>query len=173
MRPVGSPEELERRRRRAIALVRKGLSLNEVARRIGCHASSVMRWRNEVRRNGKNALKSKPASGRPSRLSTAQLQRLVQYLLQGSMAHGYRTDLWTTQRIANLIRAKFGVCYHRDHVGRLLHKLKWSCQKPEQRALQRNDEAIEAWKNRDWPRIKKTLGGWAPIWPLSTSPASC
>jgi transposase len=83
-------------------------------------------------------------------------------LLQGPLAHGYRTNLWTTARIAELIQRKYGVQHHRDHVGRLMHSLKWSPQKPERRALERDEKAIARWKQKDWPRIKKTLRGWAP-----------
>lgn len=43
MWPKGSPEELERRRRRAMAFLEQDLSLNEVARRLGCNASPVQR----------------------------------------------------------------------------------------------------------------------------------
>jgi transposase len=78
------------------------------------------------------------------------------------MMHGYRTNLWTTARIAELIRREFGVQYHRDHVGKLMHALNWSPQKPERRALERNEQAIERWKQKDWPRVKKTLRGWVP-----------
>lgn len=172
MRPHGSPVLLEKRRRRAVALLAKGLSLNEVARRIGCNASSVMRWRDAMARGGTRALDPKAVPGRPARLAGAQRRRLVRYLLQGPGAHGYRTELWTTQRIADLIEDKFGVCYHRDHVGRLLHQLGWSHQKPERRALERNESAIEDWKRRQWPRIKKTPRGWAPISSLLTNPGS-
>ena len=52
--------------------------------------------------------------------------------------------------------------YHRDHVGRLMHRLNWSPQKPETRAVERDEEAIERWKRKDWPRVKKTLAGWVP-----------
>jgi len=44
------------------------------------------------------------------------------------MAHGYRTELWTTQRIAAMIARRLGVRYHRNHVGKLLHQLGWSHQ---------------------------------------------
>jgi len=57
MRPKGSAELLADRRRRALKLLRERLSLNEVARRIKCAASSVMRWRNAWRRRGADALK--------------------------------------------------------------------------------------------------------------------
>jgi len=80
---------------------------------------------------------------------------MVQFWLQGPMMHGYRTNLWTTARIAEMIGHEFGVQYHRDRVGRLMHSLNWSPQKPERRALERNDQAIEHWKQKRWPRIKK------------------
>jgi len=158
----GSADLLEDRRKRALALLDSGYSLNEVGRRIGCNASSVMRWRNARRKRGAEGLRVRSSPGRPWKLDRKQRQRLVQLLLQGPRMHGYRTNLWTTARIAELIDREFGIQYHRDHVGRLLHSLNWSPQKPERRALERNDEAIEHWKQKHWPRIKKTLRGWVP-----------
>lgn len=168
-RPKGSADLLEDRRRRALALLGAGLSLNEVGRRIGCNASSVMRWRDAHQRGGSAALKVRFSPGRPWKLGPDQRDRLVQLLLQGPLAHGYRTNLWTTARIAQLIQREFGVSYHRDHIGRLMESLEWSHQKPERRAVERDEEAIGRWKQRDWPRIKKTLRGWAPT---SSSPMS-
>jgi transposase len=162
-RPKGSADLLEDRRRRALALVDSGYSLNEVGRRIGCGASSVMRWRNARRRGGDKALRVRFSPGRPPRLRPRQLQRLVKLLLEGPMAHGYRTNLWTTARIAQLIDQELGVHYHPNHVGRLMHRLKWSHQKPERRAIERDEKAIAQWKRKSWPRIKKKPLGWAPI----------
>ena len=158
----GSADLLEDRRKRALALLDAGESLNEVGRRIGCNASSVMRWRDARRRGGAKALRVRLSPGRPLKLDRAQRRRLVNLLLQGPMMHGYRTNLWTTARIAELIRNQFGIQYHRDHVGRLLYSLNWSPQKPERRALERDENAIERWQQKDWPRIKKALRGWVP-----------
>ena len=162
MRPHGSPQTLEGRRRKVVAFLKQKLSLHEIARRIGCHASSVLRWRNAVRHGGPDALKAKPAPGRPCRLPTTQKARLVPLLAKGAMAHGYRTELWTTIRIAELIQRQFHVKYHRNHVGKLLHQLHWSPQKPEGRAIERDEGAIAAWKRDLWPAVKKTPRGWRP-----------
>jgi transposase len=172
MRPKGSAEVLESRRRRALELHREGLSLNEVGRRIGCAASSVLRWLRAHRRGGPAALKVRFSPGRPPKLTRGQRSRLIRILLKGAEANGYPTELWTTRRIAEVIRKTFGVRYHRDHVGRLMHSLDWSPQKPERRAVQRNEQEIERWKRKDWPRVKKTLRGWAPTSYSSTNPAS-
>ena len=158
----GSADLLEHRRIQALALLDRGYSLNEVGRRIGCNASSVMRWRDMRKRGGATALRVRFSPGRPARLSASQRQKLVKLLLQGPLPQGYRTNLWTTTRIAELIERKFKIRFHRDHVGRLMHSLGWSHQKPERRAVERDEEAITRWKQEDWPRIKKTLHGWVP-----------
>ena len=173
MRPHGSPHVLEQRRRRVVALLRQNLSLHEIARRIGCHASSVLRWRNALRSGGVEALKPKPAPGRPPKLTVRQKAKLLKLLTQGAMAHGYRTELWTTQRVATLIERRLGVTYHRNHVGKLLHQLGWSHQKPERRAVERDEAAIAAWKGTVWPAVKKTPQGWRPTSSLSTNLGSC
>ena len=171
-RPRGSARQLERRRRRATELLDEGRSLHEVAQRIGCHASSVMRWRDARQRGGSEGLRVRKAAGRPRKLSDEQCAELLDLLLEGAMARGYRTELWTTQRIAEVIEARFGVRYHRDHVGRLMRSLGWSCQKPERRAVERDEEAIERWKRETWPEVKKTPRGWAPTSSSSTKAAS-
>ncbi len=172
MRPKGSANVLEDRRRRALRLLNTGVSLNAVARKVACAASSVMRWRNLLRRRGEEGLKVRTSPGRPPKLSRHQLQRLVTILTAGALRSGYRTDLWTTARIAEVIRMNFQVRYHRDHIGRLMHRLGWSHQKPERRALERDEQRIAEWKRRTWPRVKKTPRGWAPTSSSRTSPGS-
>lgn len=145
-----------------MVLLEEDRTLREVARMIGCDASSVMRWRNAWVKHGAEGLRVIPASGRPRKLTDVQSRRLVRLLLKGPLKHGYTTDLWTTKRVAEVIEKVFGIRYDRDHVGRLLHRLGWSHQKPQKRAIERNEDAIEQWKRKRWPQVKKTPGGWAP-----------
>lgn len=162
MRLKGSAEVLLARRRRAIDLIAKELTLNEVARRIACSPSSVMRWRDRWNALGENGLKVGTSPGRPTKMSKQQKGELLQLLLQGPMAFGWGTDVWTTKRIAVLIHRKFSIDYHFTHVARILHALNWSPQKPERRALERNEARVQKWKATDWRRIKRTSRGWAP-----------
>jgi len=85
----------------------------------------------------------------------------------------YLSYMWTMARIAEMVEREFGVRYHPDHIGRLMHSLGWTPQKPERRALERDEDQIERWKQREWPRIKKTPQGWAPISSLPMNRASC
>ena len=159
MRPTGSSEELERRRRKAIVLLKDGFMPVEVARRLGVDRRSVRRWRASYERDGRQGLAAKPALGRRSRLDAAAKARLEALLLGGARACGFATDLWTCPRVAQVIRREFGVRYHVDHIGRLLHSLGWTAQKPERRARERDEEAIQRWVRVDWKRVKKTSGG--------------
>jgi transposase len=146
---------LEARRRRAVALLDQDRRVTDVARRIGCAHSSVVRWRDAVAEEGAAGLKAKPVPGCPAKLTAQQRQRIPNLLVRGALAWGFRTDLWTTPRIAEVIRRRFGVRYHPTHVGRLLADLGWSCQKPERRALERDERAIADWKGPIWRAIKK------------------
>lgn len=162
MRPKGNASLIADRRKRSLQLLDKGLSLNAVARQIGCNASSVMRWRDQRKREGDGVYAVRTSPGRPRRLSAAHKRKLTKLLLKGAGTQGYGTDLWTTARIAEAIEKHFGVRYHRDHIGRVMADMGWSCQKPTRRALERDEAAITRWKRKEWPRVKKTPHGWAP-----------
>ena len=163
MRPHESQSELEKRRRRAIALLKQGkASLSDVARQVGASKSSVSRWQQAYQESGSKALRPKEIPGRPPKLSSEEKTQLEQVLLAGPLAAGYRTDLWTLKRIAEVIHKYFGTTYHPNHVWRLLVGMNWSCQKPERRALQRNEEAIGHWKRYPWPYLKKSGKTWGP-----------
>ncbi len=78
------------------------------------------------------------------------------------LSEGYTTDLWTLPRIATLIRKHFRTRYHPGHVWRVMRGLGWTCQKPERRALKRDENAIARWKTQAWPRIKQSPKTWGP-----------
>lgn len=159
MRPHGSAATLQARRHRAVALLEQGLGVRGVARKIGCSPSSVSRWQAAVAAGGPAALRAKPSPGRPPRLPPRQKQRLLKLLLKGATAHGYPTALWTLPRVAAVIARTFGVRYHPAHVWRILHGCGWSCQKPERRARERDEAAIQRWRAVRWPHIKKRPPG--------------
>ena len=162
MRPHGTPQQLERRRQRAIALLEQGLSMKAVAQRLGTSYVSVFRWQASAAQGGVTALQAKPVPGRPCKLSEWERNRLLDLLLEGALAYGYPNELWTLKRIAAVIQKEFGVEHHPNHVWRILRNADWSCQVPERRAIQRDDQAIAHWKRYKWPQIKKSPKTWGP-----------
>lgn len=129
-----------------------------VARLVHAAPSSVSRWKAMKAQVGAEGLKAKPHPGRGCQLSSQDQEKLLQLLLAGPQAAGFDTALWTCRRVAQVIAQTFGVSYHPDHVGRLLHGLGVSCLYPQHRARERDEEAIRQWRVVEWPRIKKKPG---------------
>ena len=156
MRPQGSPAELERRRLRAIELLKRDTPVHVVAERLGVDRRSVRRWKRAHRRQGRAGIRARPTPGRPPKLTPQQRQRLARLVIAGPEAAGYRTSLWTCRRLVDVIREEFNVVYHPDHVGRLLRACGFSPQRPQPRAKERDDQRVREWIRVDWTKVKKT-----------------
>jgi transposase len=153
MRPSGSPESLETRRKIAARLFERGMTLTDVAAAVGSSVSSAHRWKKAWRHGSK--LLARPHPGRRPRLSSQQRTKLIAALSRGTRHWGYASSGWTGPLVRDMIVRLFDVQYHPDYVPRLLRKLGWSPQKPIQRARERDETAIVHWIREDWPRIKK------------------
>jgi len=158
MRPVGDAKGLERRRRRAITLLREGRMPVEVARVVGVDRRSVRRWHAAYRADGAAGLAARPVPGRPAKLTARQRAQLETLLLRGAGASGFESELWTCPRVAHVIGRRFGIRYHVDHIGRVLRALGWTPQRPTRRAVERDEAGIRRWIKQTWPHTKKKPG---------------
>jgi transposase len=150
---------MQERRMRAADLFEQGVIPAEVARQVGVSHQIVSDWRGAWRRSGRDGLRGAGRAGRLPKLSRDQLAQVEVELIKGAEANGYATDVWTLQRVAEVIERVTGVSYHPAHVWSLLrHELKWSWQRPARRATERNDEAIHQWVKKRWPALKKGQG---------------
>jgi transposase len=155
MRSKGNASTLEAIRRRAVASVLAGQTQATVAKTLGLHPVTVAKWMARHRRHGDQGLTAKPAPGRPRFLNSEQDQQVRAWLAQKPTDHGFRTDLWTARRVAELIRRRFGIVFHPDYLRQWLKQRNYSPQRPAKKARQRHDEAIVHWVATDWPRIQK------------------
>lgn len=155
MKTKNKIEAAAKRRVRAARLLQAGRKPAEVAAMIGAPRQTVYRWKGVLEAVGIDALRDMSKGGRTARLDAEQLGCLQVALLEGPTAHGFGTPLWTLKRVRLLIERQFGVRYSDVHVWRLLGQMGFSSQKPERRALERDDAAIELWRKRTWPRLKK------------------
>ena len=145
----------EGRRLRAWELHQKGWKQEAIAEALGVTQGAVSQWLKRARVGGIVGLRHRKPPGSLSRLTPNQLAQLPQFLSQGAEAFGFRGNLWNQPRIATVIRREFGVSYHSSQVGRILKSCGWSPQKPVRRATQRNEAAIQRWKDERWPELKK------------------
>lgn len=104
---------------------------------------------------GIDTLRAVPERGRPAQLDPSQLSSLRAALLQSPTEHGFGTELWTLKRVGALIERIHGVRFSQGHVWRILGALGFSAQKPEKRAIERDEDAVRSWKRSTWPALKK------------------
>jgi transposase len=163
-------DEATRKRVRAGRLMLAGKTPAEAAEAVGVARQTAYTWKARLDEGGIDALREM-ATGRPAQLDAKQLAGLRTSLLQGAMAHGFGTELWTLRRVRELIQRLYGVTFSEVHVWRLLGTLGFSSQKPERRAIERDEQAVLAWKRKTWPALKKSVppsAGWSFS---STNPA--
>ncbi len=145
----------EGRRLRAWELHQQGWKQKDIAAALGVTPGAVSQWGKRGNASGVAGLRRRPAPGSAPRLTANQREQLRAALAKGAPAFGFVGDVWTTKRIAALIKELFGVSYHPAHVSRIVRALGQSSQLPQMQATQRDATAIEAWQAERWPALKK------------------
>jgi transposase len=145
----------EWRRLRAWELNQQGWVQQDIADALDVSKETVSRWFRRARDAGVDSLRSHPAPGPQPKLTDEQKREIPEFLWHGPESYGFRGEVWTCARIARVIEEEFGVRYHKDHVGRLLKELRWTPQVPITRAVQRDEEAIERWRDEVWPDLQR------------------
>lgn len=88
-------------------------------------------------------------------------RRYVGCCCKGPLAAGFPTELCTIKRVRALIKREFGVAYSNTGGWAMLRGLGFTPQKPERRALQRDEQAIVQWKRKqcESPRLFRRAPG--------------
>jgi transposase len=151
----------------------QGRSQAEVARELDVSRQSASRWHAGWQASGTTGLQSRGPTGRRPKIADDQLEVIEQALLEGALAHGFATDVWTLDRIAVVIQGLTGVQLSNPSVWRLLRgRLGWTVQRPQGQAKERDEQAIQHWVAHEWPRITKGPARNRPGLSSSTSRAS-
>jgi transposase len=148
-------DEAVKRRVRAGRLLMSGKKPAEVAKAVGVARQTVCTWVRILEEGGIDALREINVGGRPAQLAPEQFERLRQMLLEGAPAQGFGTELWTIKRVRQLIEREFEHRYSEVHVWRILGGLGFSSQKPERRAIERDEGAVRRFKRHTLPKLKK------------------
>jgi transposase len=166
-------ERQARRERAAELSAAQGRTQAEVARELDVSRQSASRWHAGWQAEGATALQSRGPTGRRPKVPDAGLEPIQRVLLEGALAHGFATDVWTLDRIAVVIQGLTGIQLSNPSVWRLLRgRLGWSGQRPARQAKERDEEAIQHWVAQEWPRIHKGPAQHRPGLSSSTNPAA-
>lgn len=146
-----SVKELEERRLKAGRYFDQGKTAYCMEKRFGVSSTTAREWRTRWQQG---TLRAQP-QGSPAKLTRTQKQDMVKRLLKGPTRCGYATELWTLERITDLIWQTEHIRYRPRSVWHLLHALGFSCQRPVRRAKERNERQIQQWQQHTWPRLLK------------------
>jgi transposase len=120
----------------------QGESPTVIARILGVCRTSLYRWR-AMARSTPDGLSATPHPGPKPRLNAEQMAQLEGLLKEGAKAHGWKTQLWTAERVTDLIQRHFSIRFHPEHARKILkRRLKWTSQKPQRKAKERDEAAI-------------------------------
>jgi transposase len=147
--------EAAKKRVKAGRLLLAGKGCAEVALAVGVARQTVYTWKKLLDEGGIDALREVPERGRPAQLDEQQLASVRAAVLQNPSDHGFGTELWTLKRVGAVIERLHGIRFSQTQTWRILGTLGFSPQKPEKRAIERNEDAVRAWKRSTWPALKK------------------
>jgi transposase len=136
-------------------MLQKGKECAEVARSVGVARQTVYVWKRILQEQGIDALRAMGDKGRPAALGERDLRWLHKTLLAGAQVSGFSTDLWTLKRVGAVLKRELGVSFSNVHIWRILGQMGFSSQKPERSAIERDEEAVQTWRTKTWPALKK------------------
>jgi len=153
--PEAAPRDWqEGRRRRALELDKQGWTGSRIAEALGVSRGAVSQWLKAARAGGREALRRRPRGRQAPKLTAEQRGELPQVLAKGAESYGFIGDVWTTARVAAVIRREFGVRHHPAHVSRILRAIGWTVQKPIKRSTKRDEAAITAFREEHEPSLR-------------------
>jgi transposase len=126
-----------------------------VARELEVTSAAVSKWHTAWKNGGLNALSAKPHPGPGKSITAHDQQRLLEAVNLGAAHWGFTINRWTGERLADVCQRVTGVNYHPSHLRRLMREFGYSPQKPQKKALERDEEAIAVWLEQTHAELVK------------------
>lgn len=143
-------------------MFKKGISQAEVARRLRVTPAATNGWYHAWKKKGIQGLQSRGQTGFPSQMTENDRTKLKKAILNGATNFGYETDMWTLERIAAVMKRITKKSFKTTWTWHIVTQLGFTCQKPERRSKERDEQAIQRWKTITFPRLKK-MGSKTPL----------
>lgn len=141
-------EKVPRKARRllAIAHAMDGMTFTAAAEAAGMERQALCDAVKRYNAEGLDGLNDRPKPGRTPKLTEDQENELKTIVENGPDPETDGLSAYTCADIVDIIRTKFGVTYHEDHMGRLLRRLGFSRQKPRPFHPEKDEAAQAAFK---------------------------
>ncbi len=148
-------ERREARRKEAGTMFRRGKSQADVAKHFRVSTAAACKWHAAWEAGGMEGLDSKGPPGFASALDGTKKKKFKKAILRGPLLNGYATDLWTLNRLSEVLKRTTRVAFGPVRTWQVVRELGFTPQKPQLKAKERDEQAIEDWKNRRLPGLKK------------------
>lgn len=143
-------------RRNAVERYLAGESASEIMASYGLCHTTIYKWLAAYESGGEDALTARPIPGRPPKLTDAQMEEVRDIVVGGDPRQlGLDFGLWTRRVVADVIKKRFGIQMGLTAIGRLLYRIGIVPIKPLRRAYERDPEAIEEWRTKRLPSLKR------------------
>lgn len=148
---VRSHESRYDHRLHGLLLVSQGMDCYQVAQWLGQTPTTVQRWVHRFERRGFAGLEEGERSGRPRRLTEAQLVRADRDLRQSPRQFGYAQNLWDGKLLAHHLDQSYGVRLGSRQCQRIFHQLRFRLRKPRPLIAQADPAAQARYKKTPPP----------------------
>lgn len=150
------PEQQQELRRRVVSAIQDGMPPAEAERVFKVAYGSIFNWLARYRQGGWDALKTGSRSGRPRKLDGRMMRWVYATVTRKNpLQLKFNFALWSREMVRSLIRSEYGITLGLSSVGRLLHQLGLSVQRPLWRAWQQNPELVRKWKEEEFPKLRR------------------
>ena len=158
METTGPASAQEARRRLAVARVNEGWSQKDVAAFLGVSTRAVGKWMAAYRDGGEDGLGVPPPPG--GQAQAVEAAGAGRPRLDGQEPPGLRLPGRPLDHPAagRGHREAVSVRFNSNYLAEWLTRRGLSPQKPEVRAVERDEPAIARWVAEEWPRIRKRRG---------------
>lgn len=135
----------------------KGKKQQEIADLIGCSQPTVNLWIH--RSKSKFGLKTRPRSGRPTKLKGKIIEQLKNKILKQINTANAEYNGVSTKQLKEVIRQEIGEIYSIRHVERIMHKLGFSLITPRSQHLKHDQGKVDVFRDEFKKNLNRSI--WA------------
>jgi transposase len=160
----------ERQRYHALILVTQGYKYDEVSRILLLTDEAIRQWVTRYESHGLEGLQNHPGWGGEHGqrcVNTEQLADLHHFLQREAMPGTQVGSGWTGKAIRQVIQERFGVCYSKSGVRKLLHLLGWSYQRGRKLYCRRRPEEQARYVLETEETLAQYAASGEPVVPLA------
>ena len=144
-------------RKKAFALINKGVKKGDIAILFGVNKNTVSNWCKQYESTGSFKSKKKGVKSEDKKLLSNDQEKSIQLMIVDKMPDQLKLDyaLWTRKAVKELVEREFKVVLAINTMGDYLRKWGFTPQKPKKMAYEQCSKKVQKWLDEEYPAIQK------------------